>query len=60
MDGDIPKIDEGFYQQGLQAFAMGLSVRSVVMFVQDPAIEDAQSISFAVGFVDGILNKLRE
>lgn len=60
MDGDLPKIDEGQYQQGLQAFAAGATVRQVVEMVQNPAIEDAQSISFAIGFIDGILNKIRE
>lgn len=60
MDGDIPKIDEGYYQQGLQAFAAGVSVRQVVEMVQNQAVEVAQSISFAIGFIDGILNKIRE
>lgn len=60
MDHDFPKIDEVQYQAGLDAYKAGATVRSVIAYMQNPASEDGPAISFAIGFIDGILEAIRK
>lgn len=53
------KIDEQRYRDGVAAWDQGVTLRAVLeQTVQNP--DEAQSMSYALGFADGALGALRK
>ena len=55
------QIDDASYNEGRAAFASGASLRSIVeqCMTADTKLDEAKTLSAALGFADGLLTYLR-
>ncbi|MGD9767828.1 MAG: hypothetical protein AB7U62_09300 [Pseudolabrys sp.] len=59
----MPKIIDAHYELGNKAYASGATLRSIVETIQEADLDDdvstARALSFAIGFLDGLLTEAR-
>lgn len=58
---DVP-FDDASYRRGLEAFRTGATARDIVMRAaagEFDALGEEQVVSMAIGFLDGIIERLR-
>lgn len=57
------KIDDAEYARGRAAFEQGISLQAVVqrmLNLPETADNEAKTFSYAIGFLDGFLDKVRQ